>query len=98
VFEPMDPSADAGLLRSVSGVREIRTKENLWEVILDEDAAPASVLSSIIQSVMPMQFKVQRPSLEDIFVDIVSGAGQGKGDESLREALREGAGTREARL
>ncbi len=97
IFEPLDPSADAAPLRSVPGVHEIDSKGTTWEISLSDDVNPATALASLVHAVMPVQVRVRRPSLEDIFVQIVSGTGPDTSNEQLREALREGGNTREAR-
>jgi ABC-2 type transport system ATP-binding protein len=97
IFEPLYASADVSVLRSVPGVRDLGRDGSAWDIALDDNASPSSVIPSIVTAVMPSQIQVRRPSLEDVFIRIVS-RGETSGDDStrLREALREDNGGREA--
>jgi ABC-2 type transport system ATP-binding protein len=97
LFEPLDPSTDPNVLRSTPGVRRIEANGPSWEISLEDDAKPSTLIPSLVRAVMPAQIQVRRPSLEDVFITIVSGDGNAS-DESaqLREALREGEFSREA--
>jgi ABC-2 type transport system ATP-binding protein len=52
-FEPLDPSADAGVLASVTGVREVRRDGGEWEILLDEQAEPAQVIQALAARLAP---------------------------------------------
>ncbi len=97
LFEPLDASADVDVLRSVPGVREIVQDGAAWDIELDDHAGPSSVIPSLVAAATPRQIQVRRPSLEDVFVDIVSGKTAAKDEGArLRAALRDEGG-REAR-
>jgi ABC-2 type transport system ATP-binding protein len=98
LFEPLDSSADVNLLRSIPGVQQISSNGMSWEITLESNALPTAVIPLLVHAVMPMQIQVRRPSLEDVFIQIVSGGNVPKSeDEKLRAALREGEYTREAK-
>lgn len=97
LFEPLDPAADLSQFRLIPGVLQIEANGTSWEITIASDSEPSTVMSALIRSVMPAQIKVQRPSLEDIFIQIVSQTGAGKSEENLRESLREGGNIREER-
>ena len=86
LFEPYDPAADAEKLRSVPGVRDIALENTPWEITLDENAGHAEVIPALAAAVVPAHIQIRRPTLEDVFVSIVTG----KDDDSteLRTALR----------
>jgi ABC-2 type transport system ATP-binding protein len=99
VFEPLDPSANVASLRSIPGIIGLSRDGNAWNLALGEGATPASVIPSIVAVVMPSHIEVRRPTLEDVFVSIVSGASADAGtdDERLRAALRDGGSVQEVR-
>jgi len=98
-FEPLDPAADVGALTSVPGVRAVRRDGAEWEVALDERAEPSRVIQAVASAIAPSRIEVRRPTLEDVFISIVSGRASLAGDDSarLRAALREGDGDRGGR-
>jgi len=96
LFEPLDPLADVESLRSAPGVQGIEPDGPAWEITLENDAGPSTVIPALVHRVMPAQIQVRRPSLEDVFIGIVSGADAEKdADARLRAALREGEFSRE---
>jgi ABC-2 type transport system ATP-binding protein len=99
VFEPLDPSADVQSLRSIPGVSGLSRDGGAWDIALAEGATAASVIPTIVASVVPSRIEVRRPSLEDVFVSIVSGtsADAETDDERLRAALRDGNAVQEVR-
>jgi ABC-2 type transport system ATP-binding protein len=96
-FEPLDPAADASVVRSVPGVQKVESNGTAWEITLEDNAKPPAVIPSLVRAAMPAQIQIRRPSLEDVFITIVSGAG-GENDENaqLRAMLQEGGYSREA--
>jgi len=99
VFEPLDPAADGGRLAGLPGVREVRRDGIEWELALDDGAAPSAVIQSVAAAMAPSRLEVRRPTLEDVFISIVSGAAALAGDDQarLRAALRDGDSGREVR-
>jgi len=90
VFEPFDPAADLALLRAVTGVRAVHKEGAAWEIALREGADPATVVRDVVAAVAPSRIEMRRPTLEDVFISIVSGE-RADDDERLRAGLREGA-------
>ncbi len=99
IFEPLDPSANVQALRSIPGVSGLSRVGGSWDIALGEGATPASVIPSVVAAVVPSRIEVRRPTLEDVFVSIVSGASAGaeSEDERLRAALRDGNAVQEVR-
>jgi ABC-2 type transport system ATP-binding protein len=97
VFEPLDPAANVQSLRSIPGVSGLSRDNGAWDVVLGEGATAASVIPAIVSSIVPSRIEVRRPTLEDVFVSIVSGTDAESDDERLRAALRDGAAVQEVR-
>jgi ABC-2 type transport system ATP-binding protein len=95
LFEPLDSSADVEVLRSIPGVRALSRDASSWNISLADDAGPASVIPSIIASIMPSRIEVQKPTLEDIFIDIVAKGSEASNDAVLRAAIRSDERNRE---
>lgn len=89
LFEPLDASADCEVLRGVPGVQDIVREGSAWNIVLASQANPADVIPSLVKAVIPAHIQVRRPSLEDIFIGIVSGGESAKDEYAkLRSVLR----------
>ena len=86
LFEPLEPTADLEKLKETPGVRSIERENASWEITLSENVSLAEVIPALAAAVVPAHIQIRRPTLEDIFVSIVTG----KDDDSdvLRTALR----------
>ena len=89
LFEPMDPEADLSPLHAVPGVRHVAQAEvgPTREIALNENADPAAVIRDLAAAVAPMRIELHRPSLEDIFIEIVANQNEVT-DPATRERLR----------
>jgi ABC-2 type transport system ATP-binding protein len=94
VFEPFDPGADVSALTTVPGVERVHREGTVWEVALEEGTSPAEVISALAAAVPAARVEIRRPTLEDVFVSIVTGAPAAASEDGtrLREALREPGG------
>jgi len=98
LFEALDPAADVSALARVPGVQHVRKDGALWDISLAPTADRASVIQMVAAAVPPARVELRRPSLEDVFINIVSEAAAEADDDTLRAAVREDAGgPREAR-
>jgi ABC-2 type transport system ATP-binding protein len=98
LFEPLDPAADLAALARVPGVQHVRKDGALWDISLTTTANRASVIQMVAAAIPPARVELRRPSLEDVFINIVSAAAAEDDDATLRAAVREDAGgPREAR-
>ena len=67
----------------------------MWGITLSENARLAEVIPALVVSVVPAHIQIQRPTLEDVFVSIVTGK---DGDSAgLRTSLRGEGRNREAK-
>jgi len=86
LFEPLEPSADMEIIRKTPGVRDLECENASWEITLSENAVLAEVIPALAAAVVPAHIQIRRPTLEDIFVSIVTGK---DGDPAgLRTSLR----------
>jgi len=72
-LEPLDPQADvAAALGGMNGVASVTRDGGLHRIDLNPEADLATTLSAVAQRLPPARMELVRPSLEDIFIDIVS--------------------------
>ncbi len=92
LFEPLDPEGDITKLRGVPGVVSATPDGSVWDVALDARADPAAVIPALVMAVTPSRVEIRRPTLEDVFVSIVTGGASTAVDDDarLRAALRDG--------
>jgi ABC-2 type transport system ATP-binding protein len=92
LFEPLDPASDIARLRAVAGVTSATPDGPVWNVVLDKQAEAATVIPALVTAVTPSRVEIRRPTLEDVFVSIVTGGASTAVDDDarLRAALRDG--------
>jgi ABC-2 type transport system ATP-binding protein len=88
LFEPLDPAADVGPIARLEGVLRVRKDGSAWAITLAAGASPALVIQRIAAAVPPARVELRRPTLEDVFIDIVRAGSEGD-DATLREAVRD---------
>ena len=91
VVEPLDPETDVGRLRSIPGIQDVAKSERAYEVHLGQGTAVADAIRDIAAAVPVARVELRRPTLEDVFVQIVTESRGGSVDEarSLRTTLRD---------
>jgi ABC-2 type transport system ATP-binding protein len=72
LFEPFDPAADVAPLGGVEGVAAVVKNGAGYRLDLRPAADPVRTIRAIALAVAPSRIELQRPSLEDIFVDLVT--------------------------
>jgi len=92
-FEPLDPHASVDDLRQVPGVTRVEKNGGAWEVGLAAGVEPAAALRAVAAAVPCARVELHRPTLEDVFVNIVSGSSDGASQDAakLRDQLRAGS-------
>jgi ABC-2 type transport system ATP-binding protein len=71
-FEPLDPAADLGALRSFAEVEQIEPAAAGFDIRLAEGSDPGAAIRRITAAVTPARIELARPRLEDIFISLVS--------------------------
>ena len=89
IFEPLDPNADVSALASVPGVQDARRDGATWELSLMAGTDTATAIRAVAAAVAPARIELRRPTLEDVFVDIVTGDTAGGEAATLRAAVRD---------
>jgi ABC-2 type transport system ATP-binding protein len=97
VFEPFEPSADVSVIRSVPGVRALSRDGGAWDIALEDGAKATEVIRCVVSAVPPSRIEVRRPTLEDVFIRIVTGGEEGGDQARLRAALRDGEEVQEVK-
>jgi ABC-2 type transport system ATP-binding protein len=94
LFEPLDPEADVGSLRKLPGVTAVDRVNGAYEISLVEGHAPAEAMREIVAAMPTARVELNRPSLEDVFVRIVTEEGESDAEEvaRLRASVRAGTG------
>ncbi len=85
-FEPLDPAADVVPLRGLCMVSDVARDEGSLLISLHEGSDVAAAIREIVATVPPAKVEIHRPTLEDVFIDIVQ-AGRG-GTVADARALR----------
>ena len=94
LLEPADAQADVSdEIAAVTGVGGVTRADGRYEVALEEGTDPATAIRGLVAAVPPARVEVHRPTLEDVFVEIVQESRQGSLVETpdLRAALLAGA-------
>lgn len=91
LLEPLDPDADVSAIRTLPGVEGLRKEGRFWDVSMSDAADPVSVLRAVAGAVAPARIEVRRPTLEDVFVNIVAADGEQDEAARLRAAVRDEA-------
>jgi ABC-2 type transport system ATP-binding protein len=73
VVEPMDSNTDLASLGSLPGVAAFARTDRGAELRLDEATDPSFILSEAARRVALRRLELKRPSLDDIFIQLVGG-------------------------
>jgi len=90
LFEPLDGTADIDSLASIDGVRRLSRAGTGYELSLAEGTDPAATMRALLAALAVARVEIRRPTLEDIFVQIVTRDEQAPAEDvaRLRAALR----------
>lgn len=88
LVEAIDGASDGAALRSQPWVREVSRRDGIMEVGLRDGIDPRDAIRMVVDTMAVAKVELRRPTLEDIFVDIVQG--EGESAEEVRESLRSG--------
>jgi ABC-type uncharacterized transport system ATPase subunit len=76
LLQPLDPEADVAALRALPGIRSVQRDGEAWKLSLTEASDPPTVLRAIVDAILPARVELHRPSLEDIFIQMVTASGR----------------------
>ncbi len=89
LYEPMHDDPGEARLAALPMIQRVRRHQERWELHLAEGADPADAMRALVDLAPPALLEVHRPSLEDVFVEIV---GQRRSAEERERLRRELAG------
>jgi ABC-2 type transport system ATP-binding protein len=90
-FEPLDSDVHPVRIAAIPDVLRVDRGRSHWDILLREGVDPGPVMSRIVSTVVPARLELHRPTLEDVFVEIVTGrrgSAHGEDVERLRAAVR----------
>jgi ABC-2 type transport system ATP-binding protein len=92
-MEPLDSGADMSAASSLPMVVQAEKVGREWHMTLTEDADPHQAMQALVALMPPLRVEIHRPSLEDIFIEMVEASDKSADERTaLRAALRvEGA-------
>lgn len=96
-FDPralhVDPVGGAGSgdeIARVDGVAHVTPVEGAFEVVLNEGIDPQIAMRSLLEAMPLNRVEIKRPTLEDVFIEIVTGGRRGQDAQQLRAKLLAG--------
>jgi ABC-2 type transport system ATP-binding protein len=72
VFEPFARDSDVAALERLDGVSKVTRDGGVYRVDMREGADPVAVMRSVALAIPPARVELHRPSLEDIFIGLVT--------------------------
>ena len=97
-FDPraihIDPVGGLGIsdqIAQVTGVAHVSPVEGALEVVLNDGVEPQDAMKSLLGAYPMNRIEVKRPTLEDVFIEIVTGGERGSDAEQLRADLLAGS-------
>jgi len=90
LFEPFGGHADVSPAETLPGVAAMRQDGVAWDVALEAGADPLRVMRAISEVIPVSRLEIRRPTLEDVFVRIVTGDAASATEDAARllEGLR----------
>ncbi len=96
LFSPLDERTGIDAARNLRFIESVEPRDGQYEATVREDASPQDVMADLLAAVPSRSIAVRRPTLEDIFVEIVTSGGSANiADESALRAELRGEGQRE---
>lgn len=85
--DPIEGIRQADAVGRVQGVAHVTPVDGVLEVVLSEGVDPQLAMRSLLEAMPMNRVEIKRPSLEDIFIEIVTGGKRGADVEQLRAEL-----------
>ncbi len=88
LFDALDSHADVpAAFQGLPAIADVARQDGRWRLGLREGHALADAVQAVAARLAPSRLEVQRPSLEDVFIDIVTGDADDRVSRSLVEEL-----------
>lgn len=78
-------------IKAIDGVASVRKHEGIYEVKIDESIDQQRAMQNILGSIPTSSIEIKRPTLEDVFIEIVTGGNTSENREEVRAQLLAGA-------
>jgi ABC-2 type transport system ATP-binding protein len=90
LFEPLMTDVDVSRLGGIPGVNRVETSNGAFEIGLEDGSDPAAAMRQIVNALPTARVELHRPTLEDVFIQIVFDEDSAAADdlEQLRASLR----------
>jgi ABC-2 type transport system ATP-binding protein len=76
-FEPLHRDANVEPVRTVTGFRTLVPDGLGWELRLEAGTDPVRSIREVVEALPVAKIELRRPSLEDVFIEIVAGGARG---------------------
>jgi ABC-2 type transport system ATP-binding protein len=91
LFEPLEADADLAPLLQLADVQEVAPRDGAYEITLRPGTDVVAAMQRVVATSPAARIQIKRPTLEDVFVQIVTASRGTARAAALREALRRGA-------
>lgn len=88
--DPVAGFSDQHKIEAVPGVAHVTPVEGSLEVVLDEGVEPQDAMKAMLNATPLNRVEIKRPTLEDVFIEIVTGGKRGEDAALLRAELLAG--------
>jgi ABC-2 type transport system ATP-binding protein len=88
--DPVGGHEQEGQLRSIRGIASVVPLEGAFEITVDQGVDPQQTMRAVLESMPVSRIEIKRPTLEDVFVEIVTGGQRGEDAAELRAQLLAG--------
>ncbi len=78
-------------INAIEGVASVHEHEGIYEVKIDESIDQQKAMQNILGSIPTSSIEIKRPTLEDVFIEIVTGGNTSENREEVRAQLLAGA-------
>lgn len=88
--DPVNGAARIDELAAIPGVAQVSPVEGALEIVLHEGVDPQAAMRSLLDAMPLNRVEIKRPTLEDVFIEIVTGGQRGQDSAQLRAQLLAG--------
>jgi ABC-2 type transport system ATP-binding protein len=94
-LDTIDSSDQTNSIAAVQGVASVHMHEGIYEVKVDDSIDQQRAMQNILASIPAARIEIKRPTLEDVFIEIVAGDQHHEDPEILRAQLLAGSNANE---